>query len=263
MQMYEQPSSNNPNREELFAPNQMEFMTPWYISLFLFIFGWLGIQIFAIIVSLICGAIWTDETEIVVNVNLITYVVLALGFVLYLILYKKGNIAKAFGRGFKNWRTYVFGIAGFLIMTGLTAIIMVIISSLYPSLGDNQNEGSINQMTELYFARTFIMVVILAPFCEEMTYRYGLFSCIKTKIGRVPAYIISPLVFALIHFDTVGVISELTNDVKNMDFIINELANIPSYLIAGVSLSLAYDLTGNISGSWLLHTINNLIATVV
>lgn len=262
MQLYEQPSSNNQNKEELFAPNQMEFMTPWYISLILFVVGWLGIQLIAIIASFICAAIWQDENVVAINVNIITYSVLTLGFVLYLIFYKRGNIARAFGRGFKNWRTYVSGIAGFLIMTGLSAIVMFIIINIYPNYGVNENESSINIMTELFFGRTFIMVVVLAPFCEEMTYRYGLFACIKNKLGRIPAYIIAPLVFALIHFDTLGVISELTQGVQDIDFILNELANIPSYLIAGISLSFAYDLTGNISGSWLLHTINNLVAMV-
>ena len=64
------------------------------------------------------------------------------------------------------------------------------------------------------------------------------------------AYIVTPLIFALIHFDFFA---------GSAEGYINELLNLPSYIIAGVTLTIIYDKFG-LSTSIVAHCGNNLIS---
>ena len=115
-------------------------------------------------------------------------------------------------------------------------------------MGVNTNEEAAESMILAFPALSIIVLGILGPVCEEITYRYGLFSLLDKK-SKILAYILTPLVFAIIHFDFGG------------DMII-ELLNLPSYIIAGVLLSLAYDKFG-FHTAVIAHVINNLYAIIV
>ena len=66
------------------------------------------------------------------------------------------------------------------------------------------------------------------------------------------AYIVTSLVFGLIHF----------NFFATGDALINELLNLPSYVISGFLLTLAYDKFGFACSS-VAHIVNNLFSIVV
>ena len=89
----------------------------------------------------------------------------------------------------------------------------------------------------------------MGPIVEEFTYRYGLFGYVK-KHNKTLAYVATILIFALIHF-------EFTTDV---DQLVNELLNLPSYLIGAIVLSIAYDKSDNLVVPIIAHIFNNLIS---
>lgn len=72
-------------------------------------------------------------------------------------------------------------------------------------MSDNNNEASLDSILKIFPIQGFLMTVILAPFAEEMTYRIGLFSALK-RVNLILAFIVTALVFGLIHFDLSGVI---------------------------------------------------------
>ena len=90
---------------------------------------------------------------------------------------------------------------------------------------------------------SLIFLGVIGPICEELTYRVGLFSVLKKP--KWLAYVIGTLVFALAHFSFTS-----TN-------IINELVNLPVYIVSGFALCLAYDKFG-LAASLTAHTVNNI-----
>ena len=81
----------------------------------------------------------------------------------------------------------------------------------------------------------------------------SIFNRATTKVSRKNrwfAYLVASVIFGLIHFDFEATGSEL----------INELWNIPSYIISGVILCRAYEKHNCISTSIIAHAINNGVA---
>ena len=115
--------------------------------------------------------------------------------------------------------------------------------------GVNQNEAAIDSTTSLFPFLSIIIFGILGPICEEFTYRVGLFSIIK-RYNRILAYVITALFFGLIHFTF------------SPSTIVNELINLPSYMVAGLLLCYFYDYKG-IGTSTVAHVANNLFALLM
>lgn len=137
-----------------------------------------------------------------------------------------------------------FGFALLLITSAVSSVF-----NLIPHAGVNDNESSIQAISSSYPVLSIIVFGFLGPICEEFTYRVGLFSLIR-KRRRVPAYIITCLVFGLIHFNF------------GSSDIVNELINIPSYIVAGLLLCYFYEYKG-LSASIIAHVINNLFAIIL
>ena len=91
--------------------------------------------------------------------------------------------------------------------------------NLIPHAGVNDNENAIDSITNAYPLLSLLVFGIMGPVVEEFTYRVGLFSFIR-RFNRPAAYIITIAIFALIHFNF-----QSTN-------IVNELINLPSYIVA-------------------------------
>lgn len=137
-----------------------------------------------------------------------------------------------------------FGFALLLITSAVSSVF-----NLIPHAGVNDNESSIQAISSSYPVLSIIVFGFLGPICEEFTYRVGLFSLIR-KWKRAPAYIITCLVFGLIHFNF------------GSSDIVNELINIPSYIVAGLLLCYFYEYKG-LSASIIAHVINNLFAIIL
>ncbi len=146
---------------------------------------------------------------------------------------------------FKKWQPYLIGIG---IGAGVIIFDMVYfnIVNLFYQTGVSDNESSIRSLVSLYPVSSVLIFGFVGPICEELTYRVGLFGLCK-KVNRVFAYILTGLIFGLIHFNFAS---------SNL---INELICLPSYIIPGVLFSLAYDFFG-FPCSLTAHLTNNLWA---
>jgi membrane protease YdiL (CAAX protease family) len=151
--------------------------------------------------------------------------------------------------GLKKHNNIIRGIAIGVIIVTVTVLYNLLINTLV-STGSNINEQSVESLTIRRPFEAFLIIVIIAPIFEEYIYRFGLFGFFKKK-SRFLAYVFTILIFALIHFNISVEPSEM----------INELLNLPSYLIAAGILSYAYD-KYDISVSIYAHMFNNLIAFI-
>ena len=136
------------------------------------------------------------------------------------------------------------------ILNDEASIYNLIIQSFYPNLTENENQKAIESMISIYPVLSGIMIVVLAPVLEEITYRFGLFGIGYHK-NKCIGFILSSLVFGLIHTNFFGVTEEL---------LIIELLNFPSYVISGFILSYAFYKENSLVPSMTAHAINNLFA---
>ena len=148
---------------------------------------------------------------------------------------------------FKNWKAYVMG-AGIGIGIIVFDIIYFNFVNLFYQSSVGGNETGIRSIIALYPVASILIFGFIGPACEELTYRVGLFGLCK-KLNIVFAYIITGLVFGLIHFDF-----------QSAD-LINELICLPTYIVPGVLFALCYDKFG-FACSYVAHVTNNLWAVI-
>ena len=235
--------------------------SPWE-NLFLFLFGWLGFQLLGLLVSLCFnGAISSgslNSRQADMAVNLLVYAIVFLVFFCYLSLYNRAartTITVGFTKAGGGIATGFYWFVGSLIVSALYSLIV----SAIPWMTVNNNQAAIESSGVLFPIPTFVFTVLLAPFCEELTYRGGLNTLIG-RWNRIAGLFISAVIFALIHFDLQGIITDAIKG--DMFTLYRELLNLPTYIIAGLGLGMAYQSTGNITCSWFCHTFNNLIAFI-
>ena len=222
----------------------------WLYRLTLFIVGFIGLDIITIIIQIILQIIFPEyfkegsEYYItgLATLNTIRYILLAMSFVI--LLYPR---LKVIVKKFLDWKGDLiglgFGAAIILVTLGYNFII-----SQFVELEVNANEVAAESMITAFPIISVIVLGILGPICEEITYRYGLFSLLDKK-SKILAYILTPLVFAIIHFDFTG----------NLKI---ELLNLPTYILAGLGLSFAYDKFG-FHTAIIAHITNNIYAIVM
>jgi uncharacterized protein len=87
-----------------------------------------------------------------------------------------------------------------------------------------------------------VIVVLVAPLCEEILYRGLLWGGIEKLAGRWVAFVVSTLMFALAHF---------------------ELTRTPLLFVVAVPIAIARLYTGRLLASIVAHQINNLLPGVV
>lgn len=212
----------------------------------LFLLGTIGlilIQLIAIgITTLACGKVFLTTTKGNAIVIISTYCVL---FSLMILVLFKDNIKILLD--FKNSKLNLLW--GFLMGIGI-----IIISFLYNFLvslagkGSNDNQENIVSIVNLYPVAAVLVFGILGPICEEFTYRLGFFSVLK-KVNKYLAYVVVAVFFGFIHFNA------------SSEDLINELINLPNYIIAGVALCFTYDMFG-LPASITAHVLNNLVGVI-
>ncbi|MFA5421189.1 MAG: type II CAAX endopeptidase family protein [Bacilli bacterium] len=223
-------------------------------QLFLFLLGWAGISVLALILnwiyelyaqaaipSLEIRDAFLHSSETLMMKNFIIYGSL---FIIMLGLLWKDLISVA--KSFKTLRTIVQGLSyGGLIIAATVAYNLIVMATGY-SYSENQNETALVSLMLNYPVLSFAAFVIIGPIVEEFTYRLGLFSFLR-RLNRPLAYVVTMLVFGVIHMSF------------NPATIINELINLPSYIIAGVMLTYAYEKEG-FAVSTYAHITNNLVS---
>ena len=216
-------------------------------QILLFVIGWAGLNSISLIIELIIllGNIEMNEIDYYMLVNMIRYLATLGGMVILL-----WNSFPTFKRHFINWFPYVMGIVGGIAILAASIMCNFFVNLFYtPS--DNQNQAIANSMVTTYPILCIFLLGFVGPVVEEFTYRVGLFSFFS-RINKYLAYALTVVIFALIHFDFLA----------KGDAMINELWNLPSYIIAGFLFTLWYDLFG-ISSSIVAHVFNNLYSVLI
>jgi membrane protease YdiL (CAAX protease family)/ribosomal protein L37E len=235
--------------------------TPLKESAF-FLGGLLGLNIIEIIVEFIVALVQTnyyrslgfagEQLKYLLSSYLSSGTALGLIFfptytilfaILLLIMWK--DIKRVFAR-FANPKTYI----GIFIGIGLIAVSMLysMLISLIPGTTSNANQSNVEKVIAYSPALSIIVLGLIGPFCEEVTYRLGLFTFLK-RWNIYAAYIVGALIFGCIHFDWTNITS------------LNEWLNFPDYVISGLILAFAYDKFG-FGASFLAHATNNVVSVI-
>ena len=237
-------NSNLPKERgnNVFAFESKVLDLPLWKKIASFLLGYVGLQIIVQILKLFIST----ETELyfIISgsysgaVNFGVYIIL---FGLFIILFND-DLFKIL-KEFKSSDTWISGLAyGFLVLIISSAINAML--NLIPHSGVNNNESSIDSITTIFPLLSLLVFGLIGPICEEFTYRVGFFGFFR-KINPILGYIFTAILFGFIHFDF------QSND------LINELINIPSYIIAGLMLCYIYDYKG-IGTSIIAHALNNV-----
>jgi membrane protease YdiL (CAAX protease family) len=227
-----------------------------------FLVGLIGLNIFVAIIELILiaykrpllieqglsGAELTTALNTYINsgegMAIIFFPSYALLFVtLCLILWN--DLGRVFKR-FANPYTYLGIPLGFIMMAITIGYSYLV--SMVPGYGDNQNQSNVNTVVQYSPYLSLLIFGFIGPFCEEITYRLGLFNFFK-RFNTVIAYIVTAIVFGLIHFDFSNALSA------------TEWLNLPIYMLMGAFLAFCYDKFG-FGASYLAHATNNIFSVV-
>jgi len=241
---------NEPNISRLGTPP-----LPFFKQIKLFLTGWLGFHLFAIIIQIVVGGIASISTgypidtvlktyPVAILTNMLAYIVLLIS----LTLITRYDITKLL-KSFKHWQPYVMAVVcvvAIYLFNYMYSIFLYILRGA--SISNNQNEASLQSIESIYPMTSLIVFGIIGPICEELTYRVGLFSLFQRK-SRLIAYIVTILMFTLIHF----------NFSLNADVLINELLNLPYYIFGALAFTFIYDKFG-FASSLTAHILNNILS---
>lgn len=220
----------------------------------LFVFGFLFFNFFAtivsILVSLYAKGVCPNETSLkvfsIMLTNAISYTIIII--ILTAIMWPFLNLLFF---EFTQKKSWIYGVLGGIALIGTSFIYSLIVSTFYETSG-NANQLVVNSMVHYYPLPCLLLIGIIGPVVEEFAYRVGLFSFLS-RINRYLAYILTILIFAFIHFNF---------QFANVDELINELINIPSYVIAGIILCYVYE-KSSFAGSTIAHVINNAYGVIM
>ena len=113
----------------------------------------------------------------------------------------------------------------------------------------NLNDTAISAQMDSAPYMTLLIVVLLAPFVEEVLFRGLVFGNLKGK-SRPVAYVVSCALFALLHVWQFAVVHQ---DVTYFLLMLQ-------YLVPGVVLAWAYDRSGTLWTSIALHALANALS---
>jgi len=171
--------------------------------------------------------------------SLVLYAALVL-LVAGFLVFRNFNIRETFGLGARGWSWRV--IAGWLAM--FLPLVYFVQSLTYVASGPDQSPQAIVDFllkSEGWQARAavFGIAVIAAPVTEELIFRGCLYGILRQSKGRLPAIVISSVLFALIH---------------------GHLPSLPGLLVLAVGLTLVYERCGSLWAPISVHaTFNGLM----
>lgn len=228
---------------------------PNFKNITLFLVGFIGLQLISLFLSLILVSInpylgfFSNEGTALLNFS--TYLIV-FGILILII----GKEFSQIFPDFKKGRTYLYGITYGLMLIVISSIVSNIFHLIFSIDSSNNNQQQIESVTTLFPIASTLIFGIVGPICEEFTYRLGLFSPLVKRLKPVFAYIIVALIFGFLHFDfTVLILGDTSS-------IINELVNIPSYVVSGLLLTYFYHKEGIVASSF-AHITNNLFSIIV
>lgn len=236
---------------ELYAlnrvPKHVLFLHPIaQISLFIAGFAFAGMLLTELFLASLLGPINFGNQLLTSTIYLLlTYTVMFCGLMAIVLTTRRNEFLDRY----KSPVNYLYGFGYALTIVFVSIALGALISLFHETAQDNTNQATAVLITKNYPLIGFIFLGILGPICEELTYRVGLYSFFR-RINKYAAFTVTIIVFALIHFDF---------DAEDM---INELWALPSYLVAGFLLTLAYEQRGP-ACSMLAHVLYNSFAFVI
>ena len=217
------------------------------------LFTWLILMyLVPLIVSLIVKEVNPDllnVSDFSLGLNLGVYIVgfIVFGWILW-------NYKKIIFKDFCKIRNIVVGLIVGVLLIGLSQLVSFLIYDI-GGLPTNSNQIVVENTVKNSAVLSIFVIVLLGPIFEELVFRVGLMGLgmkFSEKYGKVFAYIISILIFIIIHLNFIG---------ENINFTA-EFAAIPSYFIGAGLLCLAYDM-GGLSSSIIAHIMNNLLGYIL
>ena len=221
----------------------------------LFLVGFIGLQAVSFIIQLILKNtnIYFLSTER--GSGIINFSIYLMLFGTFLLIINKDILPLI--NEFKTKKTWLIGVTYGIMLIVISQAVAYTFRLIGIAFNVNQtsnsNETGIDSIVNLFPFASILIFGIIGPFCEELTYRCGLFSLVKKK-NRVLAYALVCLIFGLIHFD-------FNFGSANYN-LANELLNIPSYITAGMLLSYFYEKEG-LGASTIAHCVNNLVSIIL
>ena len=144
-------------------------------------------------------------------------------------------------------RILLTALIGFCVYYVLSTLLNLLLILIHPGFA-NLNDQSIAGMSQDSYALTFIGTVILVPLTEECLNRGSVFASLRGR-SRVAAYIVSTVLFSLIHINGyIGIYDPLTM-----------LLCFLQYVPAGICLAATYEISGSIFAPVLIHTAVNAV----
>lgn len=168
--------------------------------------------------------------------SLVLYTALVL-LVAGFMVFRNFNIRETFGLGVRGWDWRV--VAGWLLM--LLPLVYFVQSLSYALSGPDQDPQAIVDFllkSRGWEAKGVIfgIAVIAAPVTEELIFRGCLYGILRKSSGRLPAIMVSSILFALIH---------------------GHLPSLPGLLILAVGLALVYERCGSLWAPISMHAAFN------
>ena len=253
-QAYHDPTLNKcpecHNNNELFklnrVPKRVVFLHPiCQLALFVIGFAFLGMFVTEYIYAILIRSMDIDNSLFQSALLMtFTYVTMFIALSAVPLLSRRKYFLSKFNSGID----YIYGIA-FAITLMAAGILVNAIISIWHTPADNVNQASVEAIAKGYPLIAILIMSIIGPICEELTYRVGLYSFLR-RINKYLALIVTALVFAMIHF---------TFEAAD---IIEELWSFPSYVVSGLILTIAYEHRGP-ACSFTAHVCYNLIAILM
>lgn len=222
-------------------------------QLLLFFSGWIGLTVLSVILSfMILGltSLFLGENNVLTFMESNAYLSL-INFFTYFFLFVFGIIIlfptlRFIIREFLHLKSWSKGFFYGFIVIFATASIGILYELFNINLRDNVNQDTINTLVLELPVLSFLTFTLLGPIVEELTYRLGLFSYLARK-SKWLAYGLTLTLFGFIHFNFM-----------NAD-LVNELLNLPFYLVAGAIFCYLYEKEG-FAVVTIAHITNNLVS---
>lgn len=260
-------NGENPRDPSRFSRFERYLQVSVFKQIAFFLAGFLGFNIIGFIVALVFQTVgvatydlrtadqlkeYLSRADIQFWINMIMYLITFA--MMALLTWKKGW--KEIARSFKKPSAVGIAFLGLLTMLAINFVYSYIITLIFMGAGIelpgvNTNESTLRTIGGVNLPLFIVVIGILGPFIEELTYRAGLFSFLS-RINRWIAYVVSGLVFGLIHFSW---------DFSSSEAIIRELINLPTYVGAGLIMAFVYE-KGGFAASFMMHSMNNIYSIV-
>lgn len=244
---------------KIFVAPEIWLHDRWWDELILFLWGSLGLSLTATVTAIFLSGMGWGGNQLNMGVNFLSYAIIFFGCLYYLFLLKP-ELGKVILDGFKkdHWNKILFGFVIFSITNLVSSIYIFFVQRFGPGyMADNINQQSLDSVS-VYVLPFVLMTVLFAPVCEELCYRVGLCSLLA-RGNKIAALVITALVFGFLHFNWNSIGDAMEGSPSSL---INELWNLPTYLLAGIGLGAAYLRYGCFTASWSGHMTNNLLATI-